>query len=101
MPSDISEDVYRYLARDWGLKDDALTDTKCNQLTEEIPRLRIAYHHNRRIAYHKPITRRAYLAAFAPRYAFILHNCLRAIGTSAREVLSDWNNREGVLCLLG
>jgi hypothetical protein len=101
MPHDISEDVYRYLARDWGLKDDALTDTKCAQLTETIPDLRNSYHHNRRIAYHKSLIRRAYLAAFAPRYAYILHSCLRKVGKAARELLSPWNNQEGVMCLLG
>jgi hypothetical protein len=102
MPSaDISEDVYRYLARDWGLKDDALTDTKCAQLRNEIPRLRTAYHHNRRVTYNRPLTRRAYLAAFAPRYAYILHSCLRAVGNAAREILSPWNKKEGVMCLLG
>jgi len=88
MPHDISEDIYRYLARDWGLKDDGLTDTKCAQLRKEIPKLRNSYHANRRIAYHRPLTRRAYLAAFALRYAYVLQSCLRKVGPAAREVLS-------------
>src|SRR5262245_61584024 len=83
---DLSEEVYRYLARDWGLKDDALTDKKCAQLTQAIPNLRTSYHHNRKIPYQNPLTRRAYLAAFAPRYAYVLHNCLRKVGKAAREV---------------
>lgn len=101
MPRDISEGIFRFLARDWGLKGDALTDAKCQQLQEAIPSLRTRYHRNRRIPYHQPLTRRAYLAAFAPRYAYILHSCLRAVATKARETLSAWNNSEGVMCLLG
>jgi ADP-ribosyl-[dinitrogen reductase] hydrolase len=52
MPQDIAESVYCYLARDWGLAKDALTETKCEQLRTSIPQLRLAYHGNRAIAYH-------------------------------------------------
>ena len=79
MATDISKDIYRYLARDWGLMNDVLTLNKCSQLTLEIPQLRTAYHRNQVIGYHKPLTRRAYLAAFAARYAYVLRICLTAV----------------------
>src|SRR5688572_25075270 len=77
MPHDIAESVYCYLARDWGLAQDALTEGKCEQLQTSIPELRLAYQRNRAIAYHKPTVRRAYLAAFAPRYSYVLYRCLQ------------------------
>lgn len=45
--------------------------------------------------------RRAYLAAFAPRYAYILYHCLNKVAARARRVLADWNNGEAVLCMMG
>lgn len=53
MPFDIAEDIYRYLAHDWGLMGDKLTDAKCNQLKNEIPELRNSYQRNRQISYRR------------------------------------------------
>ena len=101
MPQDIAESVYCYLARDWGLAKDELTETKCEQLRTSIPQLRLAYHGNRAIAYHKPTVRRAYLAAFAPRYAYVLYRSLQKVRARALEVLRPWHRKEGVMCMLG
>jgi|ERR1035437_5773480 hypothetical protein len=101
MPQDIAESVYCYLARDWGLAKDELTETKCEQLRTSIPQLRLAYHGNRAIAYHKPTVRRAYLAAFAPRYAYFLYRSLQKVRARALEVLRPWHREEGVMCMLG
>jgi len=101
MPHDIAESIYCYLARDWGLARDALTPGKCQQLTQQVSILRNSYNGNKPIPYHKPLTRRAYLAAFVPRYAYILYACLNKIKTHAKQVLEPWHRREGVVCLLG
>lgn len=101
MPHDIAESVYCYLARDWGLAKDELTAAKCEQLRTSIPRLRLAYHGNRAIAYDKPSVRRAYLAAFAPRYAYVLYRCLQKKRATALEILRPWHRKEGVMCMLG
>jgi len=101
MRHDIAESVYCYVARDWGLVKDELTASKCEQLQASIPRLRLAYHGNRAIAYHKPTVRRAYLAAFAPRYSYVLHRSLQKVRAKALEVLRPWHRKEGVMCMLG
>lgn len=101
MPHDISEDIYRYLARDWGLKDEVLTDKKCELLRESIPDVRKAYYSDRKIAYEKPEVRRAYLAAFAPRYAYILYHALSRVKQQATQVLGDWDKSDAVMCMLG
>jgi hypothetical protein len=101
MPTDIAEDIYRYLARDWGLLTDTLTESKCRQLTREIPALRKDYYRDRKIAYHLPNVRRAYLAAFAPRYAYILYKCLNRVKRQALPVVQPWHKQEGVICLVG
>lgn len=101
MPYDITPDIYRYLAHDWGLHGDALTEVKCRQLTNEIPKLRKAYWNERGIPYHNPITRRAYLAAFGSRYAYVLYKCLNRRRAAAISILQPWHNAEGVICLMG
>jgi hypothetical protein len=101
MPHDIAPDIYRYLAHDWGLQGDALTPAKCSQLEAEIPRLRNAYQRNRKIPYHDPLTRRAYLAAFGPRYAYVLYRCLNRRRAAAQAILQPWHKNEGVVCLMG
>jgi len=101
MPHDIAESVYRYLAREWGTASDSLSEKKCGTLTEQISILRNAYNGNRLIPYNKSLTRKAYLAAFAPRYAYILYACLSKIRARALEVLKTWHRKEGVICLLG
>src|SRR6266478_8291274 len=101
MPHDIAQDIYRYLAHDWRLKGDELTDSKCNQLRDEIPKLRKAYWRNKELPYHKPLTRRAYLAAFGPRYAYVVYRCLNRRRTNAVRILKPWHREEGVVCLMG
>jgi len=101
MPHDVAESVYCYLARDWGLAKDELTVSKCEQLQTSIPDLRLAYQKNRAIAYHKPSVRRAYLAAFAPRYSYVLYRCLQKVRARALDVLQPWHRKEGVMCMLG
>jgi hypothetical protein len=102
MPHDIASDIYRYLARDWGLKEGTdLTAAKKLQLTREIIKLRKAYRAEKQISYHKPNTRRAYLAAFGPRYAYVLYRCLNRRRAAAKEILSLWHRGEGVVCLMG
>jgi len=99
---DIADDVYRYLAHDWGLKKEVLTDKKCEQLSDAIPVLRKSYQGTKDIPYHKEMTRRAYLAAFAPRYAYLLYHLLNLCeGVDAEEVLRPWHQKDGILCLLG
>ncbi len=101
MPHDVAKDLYRYLARDWGLVRDALTDAKCEQLKEAIPKLRKAYYRDRKITYSKPLTRRAYLAAFAPCYSYMLYHCLALAAKEALAVFRPWHRSEGVVCLFG
>lgn len=101
MPHDIAQEVYRYLARDWGLATDNLTTKKLQLLKENIPTLRSAYHANRPIAYDKPIMRRAYLAAFSPRYAYILYECLEKIKADAIAVLKPWHRGNATVGLIG
>jgi len=101
MPHDIAEDVYRYLAHDWGLKGDKLTPNRCEQLNRAIPELRKAYWSEKGIPYDKPLIRRAYLAAFAPRYAYLLYRCLNRRRAKALEILKPWHRKEGVVCLMG
>lgn len=101
MPTDIAQDIYRYLARDWGLQTDSLTPAKYAQLGREIPELRKDYYGNRAVAYYKPLVRRAYLAAFAPRYAYTLYECLNRVKAQALQVLNPWHKKEGVIALLG
>jgi hypothetical protein len=101
MRHDIAAGIYKYLAHDWGLKGDKLTAPKCEQLKREITKLRKAYWSERGIAYDKSLTRRAYLAAFAPRYAYILYRCLNRRRTKAVEILKPWHRKEGVICLMG
>src|SRR5436190_798424 len=101
MPYDIAPDIYRYLALDWGLQKDELTPAKCGQLTREIPELRKAYWSEHGISYHKSITRRAYLAAFGPRYAYVLYKALNRRRAAAISTLQAWHKSEGVVCLMG
>lgn len=101
MLHDLAPDIYRYLAYDWGLQGDELTDSKCEQLAREIPELRKAYWGNREISYHKPLTRRAYLAAFGPRYSYVLYRALNRRKTAAISILQPWHKDEGVVCLMG
>lgn len=101
MPHDIAADVYRYLAHDWGLKGNQLTPNRCEQLKREIPKLRKAYWSEKGICYYKPLVRRAYLAAFAPRYAYLLYRCLNRRRAKALEILKPWHRKEGVVCLMG
>jgi hypothetical protein len=101
MPHDIATDIYRYLAHDWGLQGEALTDTKCAQLTAEIPVLRKGYWGEREISYRRPLTRRAYLAAFGPRYAYVLSKTLNRKKAECIDVLRPWHKAEAVMCLLG
>ncbi len=101
MPIDIAKDVYRYLARDWGLKDASLTDKKCAQLKDGISDLRLRYHKNREIPYHDPLVRRTYLATFAPRYAYTLYHSLSKVANEAKQVLGCWDKGEAVMCMLG
>lgn len=101
MPDDISEDVYRYLARDWGHSEDVLRSPKIRQLKRDIPNLRERYEGERRIHYHLPAVRRAYLASFAARYAYILYGCLNLVRVQARRTLRDWHGGDAVVCLIG
>lgn len=101
MPIDIAPGVYRYLARDWGLQDQALTDTKCQLLKKNISILRKKYQRNREIPYHKAVVRRTYLATFAPRYAYTLYHCLSNVPNEAKQVLGGWHKKDAVMCLLG
>ena len=101
MPHDISEDIYRYLARDWGHSDDRLSNAKIRQLKRDVPKLRESYQRDREIPYNKPTTRRAYLASFAARYAYILHGCLELVREAALPLLRDWHNSNAVVCLVG
>jgi hypothetical protein len=101
MPFDIAQDVYRYLARDWGLQDEKLTDKKCQLLKKYISLLRVKYQKNRKIPYHKAVVRRTYLATFAPRYAYTLYHCLSKTPLEAKQVLDSWHNKDAVMCMLG
>lgn len=101
MPRDISEEVYRYLARDWGQSGDVLTLAKIRQLKRDIPNLRQRYQRELRIPYHQSAMRRAYLASFAARYAYILHGCLDLVRAKALATLQPWHRDEAVVCLMG
>jgi hypothetical protein len=101
MPHDISEDIYRYLARDWGHSNDRLSNAKIRQLKRDVPVLRESYQRDREIPYNKAPTRRAYLASFAARYAYILYGCLELVRDAALDLLRDWHNSDAVVCLVG
>jgi hypothetical protein len=101
MPNDISEDIYRYLSRDWGHSKDTLRTPKITQLKRDIPDLRKRYEAERRIPYNRPGVRRAYLASFAARYASVLYGCLNLARAEALETLGPWHQSDAVVCLIG
>ena len=105
MPVDIASMVYDYIAYDWGLKG-RLTSKKCQLLSQGIVKVRNQYKNPDRVKYTSEVERRAYLAAFAPRYAYLLHELLtQAEASHSKEVLDfleRWRGKkELVICLLG
>lgn len=101
MPSDISDDIYRYLARDWRHSSDTLSAAKIRQLKRDIPDLRKRYESDRRIPYNDPSIRRAYLASFAARYSCILYDCLNLAKARALQTLKSWDCNSATMCLIG
>src|SRR5687768_9911635 len=93
-PPTVVDLAYCYLARDWGLMDDKLTAKKCAILRESIPSLRKSYQKERRIRYDKVSIRRAYVAAYAPRYSRLLSAALQRIKPHALEVARRWHREE-------
>jgi len=97
----VVELAYRYLARDWGLADDALTPTKCRILRREIPKLRKRYKSERRIHYEQITVRRAYVASYAPRYSRLLSVSLQRIKSEALRIANQWHRNELVVAMFG
>src|SRR5271154_2924431 len=93
--------AYTYLARDWGLVDDALTATKCQILRRHISDLRSRYRKERSIPYHRISIRRAYVASYAPRYARLISSLFGKLDGKANELVKTWHRQEVVVAMFG
>lgn len=99
---DIAPGVYNYCRQWWGLKATLLTRTKCEILRRSITEWRSAYWKGKlsklRSMYRSDRDLLGYLAAFAPRYAYIPYFLMKATGKDLNVCASGDHL---AVCLLG